>query len=136
MNPCPGLHDGMLYVGHEQDRLKRHPWMKARFQKMGGKYNDWYRTRVTDKMKILNCGITGGRRDVMLRLIGRMIEVLSDPNLGVRQKLIKEDVNLNMVSLNYIVYTDFAGKFVGNSPVHSVYKRFETRRMDVWFVHK
>ena len=30
-------------------RLKKHPWMKARFQKMGGKYNQWYTTKVTDR---------------------------------------------------------------------------------------
>mmetsp|Transcript_1741 Transcript_1741/g.5608 ORF Transcript_1741/g.5608 Transcript_1741/m.5608 type:complete len:782 (-) Transcript_1741:43-2388(-) len=134
MNPCPGLKEGMLYVGHEQDRLKKHPWMKARFQKMGGKYNEWYKTKVSDKMKILNCGITGGRRDVMVKFLTRMVEVLSDPALAVRQK--KEDINLNMASLNYIVYTDFAGRFAGNTPVHSFYKRFETKRKDVWFIHK
>lgn len=108
--------------------------MKARFQKMGGKYNDWYKNKLQDKTKILNCGITGGRRDMMLKLLSRMTEVLQDPALSVRKK--KEDINLNMASLNYIVYTEFVGKLVVGSPVHSVYKRFETRRKDVWFIHK
>lgn len=134
MNPCPGLRDGMIYVGYELDRLKRHPWMKARFSKMGGKYNEWYKNKLTDKMKILNCGITGGRRGAMLQLLGRMAEVLSDPNLAVRKK--KEDINLNMAALNYILYNDFEGRFTGNAPVHSVYKRFQTKRKDVWFIHK
>lgn len=30
-------------------RLKKHPWMKARFQKMGGKYNQWYTSKVTER---------------------------------------------------------------------------------------
>jgi len=135
LNPCPRLADGTLYVGHEQDRLRRHPWMNARFKKMGGKYNEWYKTKVTDKMKILNCGITGGRRSVMIELLHRMTEVLLDPAIVVSKKK-KEDINLNMASLNYVVYNDFAGRFAGNAPVHSVYKRFETKRRDVWFIHK
>merc|ERR1712187_134692 len=134
LNPCPSLKDGLLYVGIEQDRLKRHPWMQARFKKMGGKYNQWYLNKVVDKMKILNCGITGGKRDIMLKLLRRQTEVLQDPALAVRSKT--EDINLNMASLNYIVYTEFNGRFVGNAPVHSVYKRFDTKRKDGGFIHK
>ena len=103
--------------------------MKARFQKMGGKYNQWYTSKVTDsdalrwtvakttslnylhchllnevfccflclfglEMKILNCGITGGQRDVMLKFLSRMVQVLQDPALAIRQK--NEDINLNL----------------------------------------
>ncbi|CAK9029795.1 unnamed protein product [Durusdinium trenchii] len=134
MNPCSGIQPGKIFVGGEQDRLKKHPWMKARFQKMGGKYNQWYTSKVTDKMKILNCGITGGQRDVMLKFLSRMVQVLQDPALAIRQK--NEDINLNMAALNYILYTEFDGKFQYGPPVHSVYKRFENRRKDVWWVHK
>ncbi|CAE7195994.1 GATL10 [Symbiodinium pilosum] len=134
MSPCPALQPGKIYVGGEQDRLKKHPWMKARFQKMGGKYNQWYTTKVTDKLKILNCGITGGQRDVMLKLLSRMVQVLQDPALAIRQK--NEDINLNMAALNYILYVEFDGKFQYGPPVHSAYKRFENKRKDVWWVHK
>ena len=80
--------------------------MKARFQKMGGKYNTWYTSKVTEsaalstvqpsdlrEMKILNCGITGGQRDVMLKFLTRMVQVLQDPALAIRQK--NEDINLS-----------------------------------------
>jgi len=134
MNPCAGIQPGKIFVGGEQDRLKKHPWMKARFQKMGGKYNQWYTSKVTEKMKILNCGLTGGHRDIMLKFLTRMVQVLQDPALAIRQK--NEDINLNMAALNYILYTEFEGKFQYGPPVHSVYKRFENRRKDVWWVHK
>lgn len=134
MNPCAGIQPGKIFVGGEQDRLKKHPWMKARFQKMGGKYNQWYTSKVTEKMKILNCGITGGQRDIMLKFLTRMVQVLQDPALAIRQK--NEDINLNMAALNYILYNEFEGKFQYGPPVHSVYKRFENRRKDVWWVHK
>jgi len=135
MNPCSGIAPGKIYVGGEQDRLRKHPWMKARFSKMGGKYNDWYTKKVTDKMKILNCGLTGGRRDMMLKLLSRMVQVLQDPALSVRKKD-SEDINLNMAALNYILYTEFEGKFSYGAPMHSTYKRFESKRKDVWWIHK
>lgn len=135
MNPCTGLRPDMLYVGSEQDRLKGHPWMKARFQKMGGQYNEWYVKRIDAKMKILNCGITGGHRDVLLRLFARMKEVLGDPAMDLWRKKKSEDINLNMAALNYIVYNEFGNNFAKGQPVHSVYKGFQ-KRSDVWFIHK
>ena len=118
-------------------------------------------------MKILNCGLTGGHRDIMLKFLTRMVQVLQDPALAIRQK--NEDINLcldmeksaasqkevqnettwkqhfywfcyhscaghaanvlfslhlrNMAALNYILYTEFEGKFQYGPPVHSVYKR-------------
>ena len=44
------------------------------------------------ELKILNCGITGGQRDVMIKLLSRMVQVLQDPALAIRQK--NEDINL------------------------------------------
>ena len=45
-------------------------------------------------MKILNCGITGGQRDIMLKFLTRMVQVLQDPALAIRQK--NEDINLSL----------------------------------------
>jgi len=136
MNPCSsGIHPGKLYVGSERERLKGHPWMKVRFKKLGVKYGDWYNSLRDRGKKIFNCGITGGRRDVMLRLFRRMTDIISDPELSVRQ-MANEDINVNMASLNYIAYNDFAGSIVTGVPLHSAYKRLERKRRDVWFVHK
>jgi len=134
MDPCESIKPETLYVGVELDKLRNHPWMKARFFKMGGKYKKWYTSMVDAKMKILNCGITGGSRDIMLSLLQRMTEVITDPNLAPNRN--SEDVNLNMAALNYIVYTEFRDKYVGGVPVHSLYKRFQNKRTDVWFIHK
>jgi len=134
MNPCHGVKDGMLYIGTELDNLRKHPWMAARFKKMGGKYLLWF-MKVQPKVKILNCGLTGGRREMMLQLLKRMCEVLKDPAIKIMQKK-DEEINLNMAALNYIIYNEFAGKFAGNAPMHSKYKRYERSRTDVWFIHK
>jgi len=134
MDMCPSIKDDMLYLGIEMDKLKNHPWMKARFHKMSGKYKQWYTSKVDAKMKILNCGLTGGKREIMLKLLKRMTEVITDPSLPNNQK--GEDVNVNMAALNFIVYNEFPSKYTGGAPVHSLYKRFQNKRTDVWFIHK
>ena len=84
---------------------------------------------------------------MMLKLLSRMVQVLQDPALAIRQK--NEDINLshgpesqvfgwscaphilkdfkrklrNMAALNYILYVEFDGKFQYGPPVHSAYKR-------------
>jgi len=134
MDMCNDIKPDVLYIGIELDKLKNHPWMKARFIKMGSKYKFWYTYKVDSTMKILNCGITGGSRDMMLKLLKRMTEVITDPALIPNKK--GEEVNLNMAAMNYIVYNDFPKNFVGNAPVHSLYKRYQNKRKDVWFIHK
>lgn len=134
INPCPSLQPGKLYVGSEREKLKGHPWMKARYSKMGGKYNDWYKAKVDANMNIMNCGISGGHRDIMLKVFRKMMEIQSDPNLACRKA--NQDINVNMAALNYIVYTSYTNKIITGAPVHSMYKRFEVNRKDVWFIHK
>jgi len=137
MNPCSGIEPGKIYVGSEPDelgRLKNHWWMNPLFQNMGGKYDQWYTSRVTEDMKMLNCGITGGQRDIMLQFLTRMTQVLGDPSLAIRQSNI--NINVNMPALNYILYTEFEGKFQYGQPVHSVFSRYENERKDVWWIHK
>lgn len=133
LNPCPGIEDGKLYVGHEPHRIHRHPWMRARYMQMGGRYLSWF-LHVPQKLKILNCGITGGRREVVLSLVKRMTEVLSDKNLAARRKP-RQEIDLNMPALNYVVYNEFQN-FVTGTPVNSVFGRFQTHRQNVWFIHK
>jgi len=49
---------------------------------------------VTEDMKTLNCGITGGQRDIMLQFLTRMMQVLEDPALAIRQG--NQNINLRV----------------------------------------
>lgn len=134
MNPCTSLQDGKLYVGSETTSLKRNRWLRTRFDDMGGKYLQWYKGQDDPKRMTLNCGITGGRRDLMLRLAARMEEVCGDEHLQARTRGV--EVNVNMAALNYVVYREYAGMLVTGAPVHSKYWKEQTNRTDVWFIHK
>jgi hypothetical protein len=143
MNPCPFLQKGKLYIQSEVydpqsnqqvTELKGHPWMSERFLELGGKYNDWFKSLVDDKTRILNCGLTGGHRDMLLDLFHNMTDVLSDPELADRKK--HKEINVNMAALNYVIYNHFWDKVITGTPLHSVYKMHQDTREDVWFIHK
>ena len=55
------------------------------------------------ELKILNCGLTGGQRDMMLKLLSRMVQVLQDPALAIRQK--NEDINLSRDRSSHLAST-------------------------------
>jgi len=134
-NPCFGVKKGTLYVGSEKDKLQGHPWMKQRFAMMGGKYDRWY-SGIGDKLHILNCGLLGGSRHMMLELFQHMMSVMLDPETTVSKKGVT--INLNMAALNYIVYNRYnmSTQISTGMPFHSRYKMYEQERRDVWFVHK
>jgi len=136
MSPCKQLLPDRLYIGKEETRVRRNIWLGQRFKDMGGVYETWWRDQPESGNYTLNCGITGGHRDIVLRLLRRMQEVLLDKSLAVRVKSSKSEVNVNMAALNYIAYTDFPTAVVTGPPVHSRYWKAEKHRTDVWFIHK
>lgn len=133
MNPCARMAPDMLYVGSEEENLDDHPWIKRRFERLGGEYMTWYNSPLSANKSILNCGLIGGHRWMILRLLGQILRVLSDTSLAVRVS--GESINLNMAALNYVVYTRVP-VFSTGEPLHSPYKAYDTERNDVWFVHK
>jgi len=137
MNPCPYLQPGKLYVGSEPTVLKRNAWLKLRFEDMGGEYLKWYSAQGGQgdpRMVTLNCGITGGQRDIVLRLFKYMQDAFLDEKLKIRSS--NAEVNVNMAALNWVVYRKFSDILVTGEPVHSKYWKLQNRRKDVWFIHK
>eukprot|EP00927_Polykrikos_kofoidii_P074172 TRINITY_DN70144_c0_g1_i1.p1 TRINITY_DN70144_c0_g1~~TRINITY_DN70144_c0_g1_i1.p1 ORF type:complete len:928 (+),score=124.59 TRINITY_DN70144_c0_g1_i1:142-2784(+) len=131
-NPCREMAPDTLYAGIELEKLHNHPWMQKRFEEMGGVYKKWFRNDVRTHYRIVNCGVVGGYRDVMLRFMRTMTEVLLDPKIPSPSGTI----NVNMAAMNYVAYNHFPTQLSGGFPVHSAYKRYEDTRTDVWFVHK
>lgn len=143
LNPCGQIADKKLYVGKERDRLSHNAWMDKRFQQMGGKYLSWFHDDVRRLWFLMNAGVIGGRRDVFVEFLKEMTGVLNDPELEAKK--VHQQENVNMAALNYVVRVsmnltenseDGVPGFVHGTPVHSEYKRYESDRSDVWFIHK
>lgn len=80
---------------------------------------------------LLNCGIIGGKLNIMLQLFDQMVEL---------HKLYSytntTEYTLDMGVFNYAARTLFANKLMHGAPVNTVFKKYESHRKDCWFRHK
>jgi len=136
-NPCQLVADApeRVYIGSESSDLKHNPFMRERFKEMGGKYLVWFKSLPDGHVNLWNAGVIGGKRAKMLELTSRIVDVLNDPELAVRQE--KKEVNVNMGALNWVILNFYAPGEVGSGePMHTHYKKYQRMREDVYFIHK
>lgn len=127
-NPFSSIVEGKLYTGDEETFLSMN-WIDARshyyIENLEG-FKEVYSKHSKDVL--LNCGIVGGYTDVVLRYLVEMSA------LSVNTQS-KPYWTTDMVAHNYVIRKYFA-EAVHGEPVNSRFKRYETHRSDVWFVHK
>lgn len=80
---------------------------------------------------LLNCGIIGGRKKLMLELL----ENLCDTHQQYNQKNTTPYTG-DMGAFNYVMRTGFNGRIVHGEPVNTVFKAYQNDRTDCWFRHK
>merc|ERR1719316_450604 len=97
---------------------------------------DWYKKTVKPVDRIYNCGISGGTRSQLLKLVDQMLDVIEDRSMTVWKN--KQEVNVNMAALNWILYTKYKIQqdVKSGPPLHSDYKKYQKDRKDVCFIHK
>ena len=78
----------------------------------------------------MNAGILGGRRDNIIKMLHKIRDIFN----GYDESMLKS--NFNMVVFNYVLYTYFKSKIITRPPIHSLFKKYENDRKDVWFIHK
>jgi hypothetical protein len=143
-DPFAFVAPGLVYVGNQPGRL--HPpepagdslesfsysFIRERLEAAGSQYlallDDLGSRSIRSEHPVLNAGILGGCRTVMLELLKAFREVF----LAISQP----QENLNMGVLNYVIYRDSSFEFVTGVPVHSQFGKYENKRKDVWFIHK
>lgn len=133
-NPCKFVYAHgaeSLYPGIEPGSLKN-PWFADMYAHMGGKYFQWYND--TAKIDVIyNAGVMGGKREVVLKFYEEMARVILDPALYARRH--HKQVNVDMGAANFILHHSF-GAPLTTEGVTSRFKKFETDRSDVVFIHK
>lgn len=143
-DPFEQMTPGLVYVGNqpghlyppepEGDTLEHmsYSYIRERLEAAGDEYlavlDDLGRTSNRAEYPVLNAGILGGGRSVMLAMLECFTEVL--------RAIGKPQEDLNMGVLNYIVYRDALFDIVTGAPVHSRFGGYENDRKDVWFIHK
>lgn len=117
-DPFPHIKYGTIYVGDEQNRLGN-PWMIKNHPRMSNFINRYAGAQL------LNCGIIGGERSIVLKLLHEMLKYYFD----------NECVEvLEMGAFNYACYTKNFNIQHG-FPVNTVFKKNEIVE-GAWFRHK
>lgn len=120
-NPFPHLQPGKLYIGDEPGKVVGDPWMLSRHQEPN--VNSWL--RENNGAPLLNCGVVGGERKLVMALCRDMylyhIEYPQDQT--------------EMGIFNRLLHTKYRDVAESGRHVTSLFKKYE-RRTNAWFRHK
>jgi hypothetical protein len=98
----------MLYIGDEECTNKENWWMMDRYKMLS-----LDPTEYVDK-KVLNCGVMGGNRTMMLEATEAIASILEKGNVT--------KTTADMAAANHVVYTNYNNKFVSGLPLNTKYR--------------
>lgn len=120
-NPFVHIKPNMLYVGDEPNLKINSPWMITRH--LEPSVNRYLRENA-DK-PLLNCGVVGGSRQIVMDLCKDMYEY----HFKKRQDATEMGI------FNVLLHTKYADRIEYGRHVTSLFKKFE-ETTDAWFRHK
>tara|TARA_Y100001970_G_scaffold186363_1_gene226664 strand:+ start:8407 stop:9213 length:807 start_codon:yes stop_codon:yes gene_type:complete len=126
-DPFKYIKKAKYYVGSEEKTIGNSKWILHKFKILNksNKYNSYFKEN-----RLLNAGILGGGCDNIIKMLHKMRDIFNDYD----ESMLKS--NLNMVVFNYVLYKYFPNNIVTRPPIHSLFKKYENNRKDVWFIHK
>lgn len=120
-NPFPHLQNNVLYVGDEPENTLNNQWMLTRH--VEPTVNRFL--RENPKLPLLNCGVVGGNRKLVMQLCRDMY----------LYHLEKPQDQTEMGIFNMLLHTKYADIYETGRHITSLFKKFE-RHTDAWFRHK
>ena len=133
----PSYNASSIFIGAENEpRLNKDSgWMKSicgyAYEKQQGGF-------LFYEKPILNCGIVGGSSPLFLKLVECMRNEINHIS-PCRYECAARGIpfTVDMAVLNQCAYTLFEdASIVSDAPVHSLYKKYQNHREDIWFIHK
>lgn len=113
-----------LYCGDEPGTIGENGWIKHSLDKLISLPGYW--ELIHSNRPMLNCGIFGGGRDIVMQFLSKLILLIE------QMKYRKIDATVDMPLYNYVAQ-DF--DIIHGHPVNSLFKGYENRN-DCWFIHK
>lgn len=130
--PFDEIEDGILYIGDEWKRL-------GDVDIVANNASPQYMKEFSAKnalRTLLNIGVIGGTREVLIEYLGIMVKLITDEQLKVHQG--DEHAGLGPFEMeigNYVAYRYFADRLVHGRKVTTVFKGFQ-EQSSAWFKHK
>lgn len=126
-NPFPHIVDGKIYCGDEEDVNGKSNWMLHGYDCLNNQDIKNNSRNYLEK-KILNAGILGGNRKIVLEAMYKISDILEKSNV--------KHATVDMAALNYVLYTYFPSAIVHGYPVNTIYNKYEKDKHTAWFRHK
>jgi hypothetical protein len=124
-DPFARVEPGRLQVGDDGQALRDNAWLRALAEMTGQRrFLDWLDAAGDERS--LNAGVIGGPTPLVRELVREMLDEL--------ERIALPWLNANMLVFNYVLHRSFRGRFA--TDVCSGYKKYETWRTDVPFIHK
>lgn len=132
-NPFPHMQPGKIYTGDE-DHFDNKPinitwdWMQHRWNLI--RYDERIEQflKKHSHQKVLNAGLVGGHRDILIPVISKMADFLD------KYKITGATIDMN--ALNYTLYSEYIDIVVHGAPVNTVFWEDDLDNKICWFKHK
>lgn len=128
-NPFDTIESDKLYCGDEIDMITDNSWMRntqERFFKIAD-----YRSIIAKhtKERLINCGIVGGSKKVIDKLITMWSDIHETKTFGIQY-------STDMAIFNYLARKHFNDNLVHGEKINTKFKHFETNNKTAIWKHK
>lgn len=120
-----------LFCGDEPKQLDNE-WMQehsTHFRSQIKDFADYEQEFAEDTL--LNCGIIGGKTPIIIDLLNKLCFVHANYNVKSNTAFTGD-----MGAFNYVLRKQFQSRFLHGFPINTVFKEYQTNRVDCWFRHK
>jgi hypothetical protein len=120
-----------IFCGDEP-KLLGNEWMINHSTHLRSKINDYALYEENFKRAtLLNCGIVGGSAQIIQPFLEKLCSIHENYNTDNTSAYTGD-----MGAFNYLVRTHYNEHMLHGAPVNTIFKMYETARMDCWFRHK
>ncbi len=120
-----------IFCGDEPKPLENE-WMLAHSEHLRNKIVDYTSFEEKNKQEVLlNCGIIGGKSKLMKEFLDKLCDIHQTYNYDN-----KTAYTGDMGAFNYLLRTQFKQRIAHGFPINTIFKEYQTHRIDCWFRHK
>jgi hypothetical protein len=124
-------HPNSIFCGDEPKPLCNE-WMMAHSASLREKISDYaeYEKKFANET-LLNCGVIGGAAPIFFHFLQQLCNIHQQANSEN-----KTAYTGDMGAFNYLARTQFNAHLKHGAPINTIFKSYESERMDCWFRHK
>jgi hypothetical protein len=132
-NPFGEVDPDTLYVGSQSDQLLEYHVRRSGRDKV---WQDWLRKPDQWQRQLLNPGVIGGERAIVLEMISSMVEKWALNWIDAQNGTDRLTGSYEMAYFNLIGYEEFADRLVFGPAVTTHFDAFDVDNQVAWFRHK